>query len=121
MRSLSIADEADFRMSADSPVLSDSVSSVGYTWGGGEVDAESNASHAKVTVNLDTKRVRHWIKFGVGGRCSLEAHRMYNPLSPTFNNGEYEYRPVKQEAFDLYLNFLKTQNLINLRNAERVI
>lgn len=47
--------------------------------------------------------------------------RLYDPLSDFQTYSKYEYRSVSEDAFNHYLNFLKTDNRSFYRQAERAI
>lgn len=104
------------------------VSTVAYGTSGAEVESTSAGALAKATTDNETGNARYWLKYATGGP---DAGHLYNPQSPTFNAGQarrfrpesgraqYEFRRVTKESFDLYLRFLRTGNLANLRQAER--
>lgn len=56
---------------------------------------------------------------------------MFNPHDPMYMGNPrrmtqggrrlYEFRAVRQEAFDCYLRFLRTNNVVHLRHAERCV
>ena len=75
-------------------------------------------------------RKRFWIKFCTSGS---NAGHMLNPHAPDFSMASlgkrvqafgkdlYEFRPVKEEAFKLYMKYLETKNPLNIKGAERVV
>lgn len=99
-----------------------------YGPGGKEVSPEDPGALACETFDPNTGRTSHWAKRSTRG---LDAGRLYNPQSPTFNrdvarafhgyNGrpQYEWRKASAESFRLYKLFLETGVLVHLRHAER--
>lgn len=98
-----------------------------YNWEGSCSREESPNSIAKKVNDFDLGTYRYWIK-----RCNAgpEAGCLYNPMSSTFdirslnkvvNGGRklYEYKPVSEKCFSLYLEFIRTKNTLFLKNAER--
>jgi hypothetical protein len=80
---------------------------------------------AKVTCDLAGRR--YFLKYATAG---LEGGRMFNHLSPSFDpdslrrktrtgQGFYEFRQVNAAAYDAFLRFLRTNNAVHLRHAER--
>lgn len=79
---------------------------------------------------LDREGIHHYIKFSTMG---FDRGHMLNPYGMYFKQHElsaaeskigkrkYEYRLVPSEAFQEYVEFLKTRNEAYLRNAERRI
>ncbi len=99
----------------------------GYTEGAAEIDPASPRCFAKKSVDQATKTTRFFIKRATSGP---ESGSFYNPNSASFGHasmgrqpdgrGAYEFRPVAQEAFELYLRFLMTGNTAYVRCAERI-
>jgi hypothetical protein len=100
----------------------------GYSMAGNVIDAKSDDCVAKKAYDPATTRTRHWVKRATAG---ADAGNLFNPHSPDFNpdavnrvhhamgRGQYEFRPVTSECFDLYMRFLTTGNVNSLRYAER--
>ncbi len=99
-----------------------------YIWGGEQVENDTQDVVAKSSHDKGFNTNSYWIKKATFGP---EAGCMYNPLSPTFdryslgkvgNGGRkaYEYKRVTEQSFNLYIQFIKTQNTLFLKNAERV-
>lgn len=90
-------------------------------------DPDAPEALAKRTVS-ESNQIRYWIKRGMVG---AETGFLFNPQSPLFDEltvnrfhaalgrGKYEFREVTQEAYELYLRFLRTGNTRDLRHAER--
>lgn len=96
-----------------------------YDRRGNELLDDMGFSCAKKVVSA---REHYYVKQATGG---IEQGRLFNPISPFYNEGSetmsvkskgrsmYEYKKVKKEIFDLYIRFLKTQNSVHLKQAER--
>ncbi len=120
---------AKARPGEDSPVDGET-KVTGFAWGGEECEPTSKACLAKVSYDPETRRTRHFLKRATVGP---EAGRLFNPQSATFDpsllgkvteylgRGGYEWRPAHEEAFVLYLKFLKGGNPVDVRCAERIV
>lgn len=99
---------------------------VGYDSKGISTYQESERCVAKKTVYASGDKC--WVRFATVGP---NAGSMYDPAKAEVGDlnrernwrgtRQYEFRPVKPEAFSLYLQFLQTANPSFLRQAERVI
>lgn len=109
-------------------VVDGPVEVLGYTLGGDSVDPKGNRCFAKRSYDPATKRARYWVRYHTAG---AEAGRMlcfHTPTSPTSSGGTVahlgknatEFRPVQEEAFDLYFRYLQTSNPAHVRRAERL-
>jgi hypothetical protein len=106
------------------------VTVTGFTLGGVEVDATNLECVAKKAFDPATGSTRFWIKRATAGP---DAGHLFNPQSPMFEpasigrvndalgRGQYEFRTASEEQFDLYLNFLRTNNPSYVRHAERCV
>lgn len=100
----------------------------GYTMGGDKVAHDSDVSLAKVSYDPATKLSSYWIKVA---RSGMDSGHPYNPQSPTatinagqslareLERGQYTYKKVPKESFDLYVKFLANRNPVDFRNAQR--
>lgn len=65
--------------------------------------------------------------FGISGGMFLNPTSMWfdsdrkNETISRTGKERFQFKKVSQEAFDLYIKFLKTGNVAYLRNAERMI
>lgn len=92
--------------------------SIGYGVAGALVPVEYKDCFAKQVTDLDTGNSRFYIKRAISGR---EKGNLHNPHSPFFNPREtYAFSKVPKESFDEYLQFLKTDNEVHVRHAERM-
>lgn len=119
MPSQSTNDEVDEILN-ENPMVS-----YGYAWGAKDVPPQSDDCFARV-VEEPGRAARFFVMF-----CSYgnDSGGMRNPMSPFYVSGNdylgrlgqhrYTFREVKHEAFTSYLMFLKTQNQVHLRQAER--
>jgi hypothetical protein len=100
---------------------------VGYSWDGLVIgDHEHPHCLCKTVKDLDTGTRQHFVKFSVAG------HTAGSMVDPEEENdlarrgdwsaaGRFRFRAVPKEAFDLYLNFVKTGNRAYLRQAGRLV
>lgn len=85
-----------------------------------ESDIEKKAFAKKITTNNIDK---FYIKVGTYGKI-FNPIGMYSEGKNTkflsrAGKNEYQFKKVKKEIFDMYLNFLSTKNLAWFNNAER--
>jgi hypothetical protein len=91
------------------------VTAYSYEGHGAEVPAGSPKAAAKVVRGVG--QPRYSAKHVTTGMC--RGH-LYNPLSPSYSiRDQYEWKPVTKAAFDLYLRFLQTHNVVYARQAGR--
>lgn len=98
----------------------------GYGKNGFSVNPDSRECLAKKIANKAC--AIYFVKVATKG---TEKGNLYNHMSPSFdernsnkfNNeigkSQYEFAKVSREVFDLYLQFLNSENVIYLRKAER--
>jgi hypothetical protein len=101
---------------------------IGYGLHGKEVAVNLDKCFAK-EITGGTGVTRFYIRVGTVG---LEKNKFIDPNGLFYNAGDeqkfestrgerrYEFRQVNKEAFELYINFLKTGNQVWLRNAQRL-
>lgn len=97
----------------------------GHSWDGLVVpDPEHPNCLCKESRNRARGTRRYFVKFSVAG---VNAGRMVDPNDDQdlarrgdwTANGRFEFRPVEQAAYDLYLRFIKTGNPAYRLQAER--
>ncbi len=100
----------------------------GYTRGGNLCLADHPEALARFTADHATGSRHYHLKRASQGP---EAGRLWNPHSPTYDDrsnlafhhhlGRYQYDwcKVTAEQFELYLTFLRTDDIRHLRHAER--
>lgn len=114
-----------FTMNHSKPVLAGETEEVvGYSWDGLVID---NPEHphclCKTVKDSGTQTTRCCVKF------NMTTGRMVSPVEDGDLRrrgdwtaaGRYGFRSVTRTAFDLYLNFIKTNNAAYLRQAEREV
>lgn len=103
----------------------------GYGRHGVSIDANSEGCLARASVDQGTGRRRFFIKQSTSGPSSGSGI-LYNPVNDflTAENRRfdaqrglkrYDFKAASEKKFELYMQFLKTENLAYLRNAEREI
>lgn len=100
----------------------------GFNEKGVSISPDSPECVAKKSMDAVSGNTRYFVKVAKTGS---DAGRFYNPQSsftkPKSLNSRgsagleaYLWRPVRADAFDSYLRFLTTGNILCLRNAERL-
>jgi hypothetical protein len=92
--------------------------SVVYKWDGTMTpNLDDKDGVARISAN-ESGKLHCYIKRGIRGP---NKGMFYNPQDPMYAKGQtvYEYSKVTQAAFDSYLRFIKTKNVLHLRHAER--
>ncbi len=101
---------------------------VGHGPDGKAIDPASPLCVAKKATDPATGLSNHWLKRASTGP---DAGLLFNPYSPNYDRdqarafhghlgrAQYEFCRVSQEAFEAFVLFLQTGNLVHQRRAER--
>lgn len=98
----------------------------GFDAKGSDIDPDSTECVAKSSKDVETGNTRFWIKTHKTG---INAGHYFNPQSmytkPSLSGrgqsglDAYAWVPARKEAFESYVQFLITGNIVCLRKAER--
>jgi hypothetical protein len=98
-----------------------------YGLGMAEYDPQDERALAKVVHDEELDRRSYWLKIAVAGP---EAGSLHNHHSPYYvgdarqrqrGTMTYEWKKVTREAYEAYLRFLKTDQLVHLRHAQGLL
>lgn len=90
---------------------------IGYTDKAKESkNTDSDRIYAKQMFHKITKTMTYHVKVGYLGSFS---GYLQNPYDIDYKKTQFKWIRVKKECFDSYVSFLRTNNKLHLRSAER--